>query len=71
VIILRRTRARPVTEEGGEQPPQRRALRPGAAQLFDKRHIDLIENLVARPIQLDDEVGDERTPVDSIEALSA
>jgi hypothetical protein len=50
---------------------QRRRIGPSAMQVFEKRDIDLVENLVARPMQLDDEIGDERAPVDAVEALAA
>lgn len=40
-------------------------------QILEKRNIDLIKNLVAGPMQLDDEVGDERAPVGGFEALAA
>jgi len=60
-----------VAEIGSYHATQRRTVRPGAIQIFEKTAIDLIEDLIARPLQFDDEFGDERAPVDCVEALAA
>ena len=70
-IIFRRSRPRLVTESGGGDAAQRRKIRPGAMQILKESNVDLIENLIARPVQFDHEVGDERAPVDAVEALAA
>ena len=71
VIISRRPRARLVAEIGGDDAAQRRTIRPGAMKILEKWRIDLVENLIARPVQFDDEFGDERAPIDGVEALAA
>jgi hypothetical protein len=40
-------------------------------QVLEERNVDLVENLIARPMQFNHEIGDERAPVDGIEALAA
>jgi hypothetical protein len=40
-------------------------------QVCKKCRVDLVEDFVARPMQFDDKLGDERAPVDAIEALAA
>jgi hypothetical protein len=71
MIVFRWPRLRLVAEVSREQPAQRRTVRPRAAQLIKKRNIDLIENLLARPLQFDHELGDERSPRNRVEALVA
>ncbi len=71
VIVLRRSRPRFVAERGGEQPAQRRTFRPRPAQFIKKRNIDLVENLLASPVQFDHKLGDERAPLERFEALAA
>ena len=71
VIIGRWPRPRLVAEIGGDHATHGRIIGPGAMQVFQKRNVDLIEHLFAGPVQLDHEVGDERAPVDAIEALAA
>jgi hypothetical protein len=70
-IIRRRPRLRLETQQGGKEPPQRRVLAPRPTQLFEERHVDLIEHLVARPIQIENQFGDERAPRGCLEALVA
>lgn len=60
-----------MAEIGRDHLAQRRRVRPGAMQILEKRHVDLVENLIARPVQFDHQVGDERAPVDVVEALAA
>ena len=71
MIVSRRARLRLVAEVGRDHPAQRRKIRPGAMQVFKEGNVDLIENLIARPMQFDHELGDERAPVDAVEALAA
>jgi len=41
------------------------------AKGFQKRHVDLVEHLVARPIQIENQFGDECTPRGCLKALVA
>src|SRR5262249_38786055 len=70
-IILGRPHARFEAEIGCHHLAQRRAVGPGAVQVLKERHVDLVEHLLARPVQFDYKLGDERAPVDGIEALAA
>jgi hypothetical protein len=52
-----------VTERRADKLAQWRPFLPGALQVFEKRNIDLIEDLVAGPVQFDDKIGDELAPL--------
>jgi hypothetical protein len=52
-----------VAAVGGGELAQRRPVRPGAGEVVEKRRVDLVEDLVARPVKLDAEIGDEFAPV--------
>src|SRR6202030_2815742 len=58
-------------EIGRHHPAQRRTICPGAMQVFEKEDIDLVQHLIARPVKLDYEVGDEGPPVEGVKALAA
>jgi hypothetical protein len=70
-IILRRPRLRLKSQRGGKETARRRIFTPRLAQFFEKRHVDLIEHLLARPLQVENQFGDERAPRGRLEALVA